>query len=104
MRWINNVPVDGQDNRTGNKRAHWNDRAFTAVVALSVLGALVQSAETRCYHHHSGAYNHATGESWVHRPEKNGHHSREVTICGQGTLSYSHHHRGMGLHHAGMRD
>jgi hypothetical protein len=67
----------------------------------SALIAFSTSAGNRDHHGSSDYYRSSDG-SMVHRPERRGHHGHEAAICGDGTHSYSHHHRGTCSHHHGV--
>ena len=52
-----------------------------------------------------GAYYRSTDGSLVRRPTKEaGDFGRVTAICGDGTLSFSHHHRGTCSHHGGVAE
>jgi hypothetical protein len=53
----------------------------------------------------SGAYYRSKGGSMVHRPTKEaGDFGRVTAICGDGTRSFSHSHRGTCSHHGGVAE
>jgi hypothetical protein len=76
---------------------------IVSMVALGFAAALTVQADAKHYHyHHHGAHYRSTDGSWVHTPERRGHHGDVTAICGDGTHSYSHHHQGTCSRHHGV--
>ena len=74
----------------------------TGLVALAAL-MLLASPPAHAYRHGSRDYYRSTAGSLAHRPTRgNGDHGRVTAVCGDGSRSFSHHHRGTCSHHGGV--
>ncbi|WP_413992420.1 DUF3761 domain-containing protein [Labrys okinawensis] len=75
--------------------------ADIALLALATAILPFQPLQARDYNR-EGSYYQSSDGTWVHVPESNGEHGKEIAVCGDGTHSYSHHHQGTCSHHGGV--